>query len=485
MYTPYTHIAYGVHMNADSYKSTLLIASALALCAGAATAQSTTCAAVVQLKDAARCVGAVPAVAVQELDHTKTYSLPELIDLAESNSPEGRIAWARAKASLEQAGVARAAYLPVLAFAAQGSDARVIVPFPKPIAPRGYVTVEQPLAAAQMQMEYTLLDFARGPKLEAAKAAELAGALRLSRTHQQIAYNVAALYYREQLEAGRLAAAKTILQDAETLRDNAQLQMDNGRTTLPDVQNALAGVAEAKFSLASAEGAVKKAKVALTEAVGVEPTAEIDLPQQPASIAPDVLAGEVEALIQAAWSSRPDLLAKAQDLKRAQQGTRAAHSAYLPSAKLGASAGQTFTWPTADWGQLGYANVSTWSAAVSLKWEVFNGARKHEVATQLAEQRAAAEEQRETKDRVTREVWQSYVDYQTAEQQQQAAQSFLASAQTSYDSSLDAFRYGVRSLVDVVQAEKQLAQARLAVVDANAQVALSAAALNFAVGVRP
>ncbi|HEY9137247.1 MAG TPA: TolC family protein [Terriglobus sp.] len=472
-------------MNTDFYKSTILTASALALCAGVATAQSPTCAAVIRLKDAAQCVSSAPAVAVQELDHSKTYSLPELIDLAEGNSPEGRIAWARAKASLEQAGVARAAYLPVLAFAAQGSDVRAIVPFPKPIAPRGYVTVEQPIANAQMQLEYTLLDFARGPKLEAAKAAELAGALRLGRTHQQIAYNVATLYYREQLEAGRLAAAKTILQDAETLRDNAQLQMENGRTTLPDVQNAQAGVAEAKFSLAAAEGAVKKAKVALTEAVGVEPTAEIELPQQPASIAPDVLAGEVEALIQAAWSSRPDLLAKAQDLKRAQQSTRVAHSAYLPSAKLGATGGQTFTWPTADFGQLGYANVSTWSAAVSLKWEVFNGARKHEVATQLAEQRAAAEEQRETKDRVTREVWQSYVDYQTAEQQQQAAQSFLASAQTSYDSSLDAFRYGVRSLVDVVQAEKQLAQARLAVVDANAQVALSAAALNFAVGVRP
>ncbi|MEZ2346929.1 TolC family protein [Terriglobus sp. RCC_193] len=464
----------------------LITVGALLWCPGpAAAAQRVSCAAVTNVRDAAQCIGSTPALPVQELKHDHIYTLPELIDLAESNSPEGRIAWTRAKMSLEQAGIARASYLPVLAFAAQGSDVRAIVPFPKPLAPRGYVTVEQPVAAAQMELEYTLLNFARGPKLEAAKATELAGALTLSRTQQQIAYNVAALYYREQLEAGRLAAAKTILQDAETLRDNAQSQFDNGRTTLPDLQNAQAGVAEARFSLAAAEGAVKKAKIALTEAVGVEPSVEIELPVQADDVSSDVVDSKVEELIQAAWSSRPDLLARAQALKRAQQNTRVAHAAYLPSARLAGTGGQTATWPTADFGQLGYANVTTWSAALSLKWEIFNGARKHEVAATLAEQRAAAEEQRATKDRVTREVWQSYVDYQTAEEQQKAAQSFLASSQISYDSSLDAFRYGVRSLVDVVQAEKQLAQARLAVVDANAQVALSAAALNFAVGARP
>jgi len=408
--------------------------------------------------------------------------LTELVDLAESNNPEGRVAWAQAKASMEKAGVARAAYLPVIAFAAQASDVRAIVPFPKPLAPRGYVTVEQPFANAQLELEYTLLDFGRRPKLEASRATQLAGALRLGRTHQQIAYTVSTLYYREQMEAGRLVAAQTIVNTAETLLRNAQMQFDNGRATLPDLQNAKAGLAEARFSLAAAEGAVKKAKLTLTESLGVEPTTEIDLPPQPDWAPPESLSPEVEALIQEAWKSRPDLLARAQDLKRAQQEAHVAHTAYLPKAALAAAGGQSATWPTADFGTLGYANVSTWSARVTLKWEVFNGARRHEIRTALAEERAAAEEQRALKERVTREVWQAYVDYQTAVEQQHAAQSYLASSQTSYDSSLDAFKYGVRSLVDVVQAERQLAQARLAAVDANAQLALSATALTFAIG---
>ncbi len=149
---------------------------------------------------------------------------------------------------------------------------------------------------------------------------------------------------------------------------------------------------------------------------------------------------------------------------------------------LNAAGGETATWPTADFGQLGYANVSTWSVGVKLRWDVFDGARRHEVASALAEQKSAVEEQRAMQDSVTRQVWDAYVDYQTAVEQQHASQSFLVAAQTSYDSSLDAYKYGVRSLVDVVQAERQLAQARLAVVRSQAQLMQSAVGLSYATG---
>lgn len=456
--------------------------SIAAACQAQVPNSSQPCDMIITIKDAKTCVDRPLRHDVQTLASDHVYTLPELIDLAESNSPEGRVAWAQAKSSLEQAGIARAAYLPVIALIAGGSDLRTIVPFPKPIAPRGYVTVEEPTAMAQLALEYSLLDYGRGARLDAAKASQIASAQRLTRVHQQIAYNISTLFYREQLEAGHLVADQVILHDAETLRDNAQSQFDHGRATLPDLQNAQAGVAEAQFALASAEGSVKKAKLALTEAAGVEPTTEIELPEQPATITPETLAPQVEDLIQSAWKTRPDLLAKAEDLKHAQDIMKSAHSAYLPSAHLSATGGQTAMWPTADYGSLGRANVSTWSASLSLKWDVFNAARRHEVQNAIDEQHAAIEEKRAAQDRVTREVWQAYVDYQTAAQQQKSAQAFLAASQISYDSSLDAFGYGVRSLVDVVQAERQLSQARIAAVDANAQLSLSASTLVYATG---
>ena len=450
---------------------------------GQANLPVTTCSTVISTRDAARCIGSIrPSTPIPVLDPHHTYTLPELIDIAETASPEGRIAWTTAKHSLENTGIDRALYLPILTFAAQGSDDRFIFPFPEPLAPRGYVTVSEPTAYAQLQFEYSLLDFGRGPKLDGSKALEIASTLRLGRIHQTLAYNTATQFYRVQSAVGELDAAKIILQTAETLLSNAQSQFDHGRATLPDVENARAGAAEARYNLASAQGEIQKAKLTLTETIGVEPTSEINIVPQDSENLPGALDTSVEDLVQAAWKSRPDLLAQAQDLRNAKDASRIARSAYLPSVKLSAAGGQTDVWPSEDYGVLGPASVSTWSVQGSLTWEVFNAARKHEVAAAFADQQAAAEEQRATQDSVTRQVWEAYVDYLTAAEQQRSAQSFLAAAQTSYDSSLDAYKYGVRSLVDVVQAEGQLAQARLTAVRSIAQLMQSAVALSYASG---
>lgn len=463
------------------------IALGLSACSISSSGQAnlplTTCSVVTSTRDASRCIGSVrPAAPIPVLDPHHIYTLPELIDIAETASPEGRIAWTTAKHSLENTGIDRALYLPILTFVAQSSDARFIVPFPEPIAPRGYVTVGEPIASAQLQFEYSLLDFGRGPKLDGSKALEIASSLRLGRIHQTLAFNTATQFYRVQSAVGELDAAKIILQTAETVLSNAQSQFDNGRATLPDVENARAGAAEARYNLAAAQGEVQKAKLTLTETIGVEPSAEIDIVAQDSADLPGTLDTSVEDLVQTAWKSRPDLLARAQDLRNAKDATRIAHSAYLPSVSLNAAGGQTNAWPSADWGILGPASVPTWSVEAKLSWQVFNGARKHEVAAALADQQAAGEEQRATQDSVTRQVWEAYVDYQTAAEQQRSAQSFLAAAQTSYDSSLDAYKYGVRSLVDVVQSEGQLAQARIASVRSIAQLMQSAVALSYASG---
>ena len=53
--------------------------------------------------------------------------------------------------------------------------------------------------------------------------------------------------------------------------------------------------------------------------------------------------------------------------------------------------------------------------------------------------------------------------FRTAFRKHDAAVTLLESANSSYSVSLDAYKYGVKNLVDVVTAEKQLAQARLPV----------------------
>ena len=81
-----------------------------------------------------------------------------------------------------------------------------------------------------------------------------------------------------------------------------------------------------------------------------------------------------------------------------------------------------------------------------------------------------------------RETWTSYIGFRTALRKQQAAVALLESANASYSASLDAYKYGVKNLIDVVTAEKQLALARLSGVSARSQLFLQAVNLEFVTG---
>ena len=108
--------------------------------------------------------------------------------------------------------------------------------------------------------------------------------------------------------------------------------------------------------------------------------------------------------------------------------------------------------------------------------------RKNELLIAESKRREAEDELTTKDDETTREVWTAYIAFRTALRKHDAAVALLESANASYSASLDAYKYGVKNLVDVVTAEKQLAQARLSSVSARSELFLEAVNLEFATG---
>jgi outer membrane protein TolC len=79
-------------------------------------------------------------------------------------------------------------------------------------------------------------------------------------------------------------------------------------------------------------------------------------------------------------------------------------------------------------------------------------------------------------------VWSAYIAFRTAIRKEEAAVALLASANASYSASLEAYRYGVRNLIDVVTAEKQLALARLSGVAARSDLFLQTVNVEYVTG---
>ena len=207
----------------------------------------------------------------------------------------------------------------------------------------------------------------------------------------------------------------------------------------------------------------------LTEAVGADPSPGIAIDSQRNAPLPEKLTMSIEALIDRAMKNRPDFMAQTLRIRSAEARIRAAKAEYRPQIALSGSVAQTSVWPTADYCRHGPASEPTCSAALGIKWRIFDGGvRKNELTTK--------------DDETTREVWTAYIAFRTALRKHDAAVALLESAHASYSASLDAYECGVKNLVDVVTAEEQLAKARLSSVSVRSELLIEAVNLEFATG---
>jgi outer membrane protein len=436
---------------------------------------------------ASLCAGdATPEKTVAAIDPRRQYSLGELIDIGERNNPQTRIAWERAKQSARALGIEKSEYFPVLVGETLFAEERAVQPFPKPLSSGGYTVADLILLEPELEVQYLLFDFGgRKARLDAAKAQALAAGALFMKANQDVAYTISSDYYILLTAQERLQASTETLITAQTTQDAAEARLANGRATVPDVLNARAETAQAAFDLETADGDEKIARVTLAEAIGIEPTPDISIDARRNAPLPRALGLPIDQLIERAMGDRPDLMAQMLDVQRADAEIRAAESEYKPKFELSAKAAQTMGWPTLVYppGQLGYANVTTWSAALTAEWTIFDGgARKNRTALVESEKRQAVDELRDKRDQAQREVWSGYIAFRTALRQEEAAVALLEAAQTSYSASLDAYNNGVKNLVDVVTAEKQLALARLSSVAARSRLFTQAVQLEFVTG---
>jgi outer membrane protein TolC len=118
-----------------------------------------------------------------------------------------------------------------------------------------------------------------------------------------------------------------------------------------------------------------------------------------------------------------------------------------------------------------------------LNWTLFDGLRReNEIARTHAEARAAQADVKATEDQVENEVWAAYSNAKTALRRRSAAIELLSASTESYNAALDSYKAGVRTLIDVVSAQRVLASAQSEDVSSRASVLLSLSDLAFRTG---
>jgi outer membrane protein len=414
-----------------------------------------------------------------DLDPAKAYTLAELIDLAEQHNPETRFAWQQAKARAAALGIARGALYPTLAALVVGSSERVQVLLNSEFFRQTYG-----IGSPELHVEYLIFDFGgRGGAIDAAKANLLAANLAFNDTHLKVIYQVSSAYYRLLNAIGQMDAAEASLKNAQAVEEDSQDRLDHGLATKPDVLEATAATAQAQYDLQSVIGAEEIARGDLATVMGLPPQTVYHVQDVNELKMPGELTQSVDAAIDHAFQQRPDLKAQLAELRAADATIKQAKSRYYPTLSFGGDGGLTRAY--GQQGQLppGYVGSEIWDASLSLKWTIFDGGRReHEIAQARAEKAATLAEINSLRDQIADEVWTAYSNVRTAQRQQQAAVALLAAADQSYTAARESYGYGVRSVLDVVAAQKALAQARTEDVATRSQLLLQVANLAFRTG---
>jgi len=415
------------------------------------------------------------------LDPAKIYTLADLVNIAEQNNPETRVAWENAKARAGDLGIAKSTLYPTLAAVALASSVQVGVFFGNSFQKQ---TTES-ISPGGFTVDYTIFDFGqRSEQISASKSNLLAANFQFNDTHRKVIFQVMQAYYKLLDTKGKEDAAKANLKDAQTVQQAAEARLQSGLTTLPDVLETRSAAAQADYDLQAAIGATEIAYGDLAFSLGIPPTTQFQVESLEDIKLPDGIVNGIEASIDKALSQRPDLVQRVAELRAAAADVSVAHKAYFPTLTIGGSVGVNRSYGV----QINLPPVyspttTTWVGTLTLHWTLFDGlARENRLAKARADQRQAAASVESIRIQIENEVWSAYSTARTALRQQRAAAALLKAATESYNSSVESYHYGLRNEINVVTAQRTLADARATDVNARTQLLTALATLAYQTG---
>lgn len=407
-------------------------------------------------------------------DAVRFASLAALTEHALRERPDSRAAWLGIQAEAARLDAASAANWPTLTGQLNFTQSRAL-------SSSGATAPTLHRYGPSLGLAYVLYDFgARAAGIDAQRYRLIASLLTGNRTLQDTVAEVEAAYFAV-LSARAQVAAQT--QQEAALRaslDAVELRLQGGLASRADQLRARAALAEAQLVRQAAERDQAKAEAALKQAAGVGQTQTLALDWDATPPAAPEAGALLADLLAEAERQRPDLQALRATAARARAEAGRARAARWPSLSLAANAGRTFFLEDER------TPSTTYSVGVNLSVPLFDGGRlaaEARAAERDAERlQAEAESQRS---QVALAVTGAYHDVRHAQAQREGVAVQFDSADESARAAEARYKAGVGSLLEWLTAQADLARARQAQAQADADWLAAFSRLNHALGRLP
>ena len=420
------------------------------------------------------------------------YTLTELIDIAERENPETRVAWQRARNAAIGANVAENTYLPVITAnvlgayqAAEGSNSSSGVTLHNSGNLHG--------SAETLSLVWLLFDFGgRRNIVDSIRKLSNVSNIGFTSAHQQIIYAVSVAYYTYVGAIQRHHTALEALANAKDIEAAAEARYKQGEGTVIETAQTRDLTARAQLTEVTTQGAGEQAYAALLAAMGISPMTTIGIrPVEHHALLKEDL-GPANEIVRDALSRRPDVLEAYNTVQASHASVKAAQAQNRPKIFLAGTgayvSGQVGLTAIPGIGQqLPTLNITgnQWNGTILLgvSIPIFDAHRRASAIQQAKndEDRAAAT-LNEVRLNAVRQIVSAQISLRTSLAANDAASVSRATAQASYDAALDSYKQGMGTVTAAVEAETHLFEADLAVADAYTSALSAAVMLAYATG---
>ncbi len=406
--------------------------------------------------------------------------LKELIDIALENNPTTRVYWFQAKKFAAANGKAQSSYYPQVSIGGEIYRSKIRPSLGYGVGiPIGsyYETAYGPSA----QISWLLCDFGkRDAQVESAKEAMRAANFEYNQAIQDVFLAVNVAYYEYYSAIGSVKVAKLNLQDSKISFESADRKFKDGVGNKQDMLNALATLKDAEFELENRKSSVETARANLANAMGVSASEIKNISENVPVLSSPETSQTIDTLIAMAMKSRQSLMAGYAQLRKSQSDVNVAKRDFLP--KIGADATVAY----GIYSDSGRSDQYQYQVGLSVSWSIFEGfARKYELISARAEERAQAQKLKAEEIKVMTDIWAYYHVYQSSLKQVASSEASVKANEEAYKATKIGFDNGVSNITDLLNAQTRLAAARQTNINALSSLSISIAKLSHAVGALP
>ena len=411
----------------------------------------------------------------QKIDNKQPLDLNGLIDIALRKAPALRQSWRQARAYEAALKQAESKLYPNVDLTGKITRSR-------DKGSSASSDTDQIKYGPSADITYLLFDF--GGREAAIKGAQndLIGAnYTFNQSIQDLLFTVEQAYYNLYSAKSALVAAQAYVEDTKKTFDAAKIRFQAGLSVKLDELQANSDYDNSLYQLEEAKSDLKSSEANLALALGLPADYHIEIAPPTKEIPSNLSEADITSLINEALALRPDIAAQKAALRSKQAAIETATANMLPSISLGATGERN--WYEDYENNRQRSHDYDMGASISVDWNIFDG-YNNLYAKKQAEELAKLEQENliEAELQASADVWISFFNFKTAVRKLDYSKSFLVTAKNSHDLALESYMCGLSNIIDVLDAQTKLAQARTQMITSEEDLYMALSSLAHATG---